>query len=393
MAPAKPQLGAPQKAAQNRLFPGLEAEGFHRGGQLLLPSSLQSDRPDEGFGPTGLAAVGIDVAGIGHQGRMNKLIDRGTVGLAPRRWWQCIAAEPPARVEGHAEAVHGAPPEQGLKAQLGAHHIHRLRPLQQGSGMAPIGADPQARMGDRGLGQVAALATRRHIGMDLEQHGAVGMVGQGCLKHALKALPIAHAVAQREIAPGLVDHQHKGFAGGEGLAGAVVLAHPFGLPERAQGSGPLGLLGGEGLADQRFQPAGGVGVVIDAQIVDQQRPGRPVGAQAEGAQEAILTAPHRQAPLPGDRLRRLTGGLAAPGQQGGEGGAAAGLGSHHQTGRCQQGPEGGDPGQGPRRDAQHLSGGRACVHDRSSGKSAIVEHSHRFAGPWPSRPHCCAAAT
>ena len=337
--------------------------------------------------------MGIDVAGIGNEGRMNELIDRGAVGLAPRRWRERIVGEPPAGVEGHAEAVHGAPPEQGLKAQLGADHIHGLRPLQQGGGMAPIGADPQPRMGERGLGQVAALATRRHIGVDLEQHAAVRMVIESGPDHALKTRPLGHAVAKREIAHGLVHDQHKGFAGGEGLAGAVVLAHPFGLPERPKGSGPLALLGGEGLADQRFQPAGGVGVVVDAQIVDQQRPRRAVRAEAEGAQEAILTAPHGQAPLPGDRLRRLAGGLAAPGQQGGEGGAAAGRGSHHQAGRRQQGPEGGDPGQGPRRDAQHLSGGRACVHDRSSGQPAIVEHSHRIAGPWPSRPHCCAAAS
>ena len=323
---------------------------------------------------------------------MNELIDRGTVRLAPRRGRQCIAGEPPAGIEGHAEAVHGAPPEQGLKAQLGADHIHGLRPLQQGGGMAPIGADPQPRMAQWGLSQIAALATRRHIGVDLEQHAAVRMVIESGPDHALKTHPLGHAVAKREIAHGLVHDQHKGFAGREGFAGAVVLAHPFGPPKRPKGSGPLALLGGKGLADQRFQPARGVGVVVDAQIVDQQRPRRPVRAQAEGAQKAILTAPHGQAPLPGDRLRCLTGGLAAPGQQGGEGGAAAGRGSHHQAGRRQQGPEGGDPGQGPRRDAQHLSGGRACVHDRSSDQPAIVEHSHRIAGPWPSRPHCCAAA-
>ena len=64
MAPAKTQLGAPQEAAQDRLFPGLEAKGLHRGGQLLLTPSLQPDRPDQGFGPAGLAAVGIDVARI-----------------------------------------------------------------------------------------------------------------------------------------------------------------------------------------------------------------------------------------------------------------------------------------------------------------------------------------
>jgi len=120
--------------------------------------------------------VGIDVAGIGHQGRVNELIDRGTVRLAPRRRRKRIAGETPAGVKGHAEAVHGPAPEQRFKAELRGDHIHRLRVLQQGSGVAAIGTEIDARVAQIDRAEIAPFAARRHIGMGLEQHAAVGIV-------------------------------------------------------------------------------------------------------------------------------------------------------------------------------------------------------------------------
>ena len=122
-----------------------EAEGHTPAGLLRLEAALQADRAHQDFNAAGLMPLGIDAAAAPHQGGMHQGLKVGAL-ASPNRSLASVVGQPPAAIEGHAEAMHRAPPEQGLKAHLGGHHIHRLGALQQGGGVPTIGAEPDARM-------------------------------------------------------------------------------------------------------------------------------------------------------------------------------------------------------------------------------------------------------
>jgi hypothetical protein len=211
-----------------------------------------------------------------------------------------VVGQAPAGIERHAEAVHRSPPEQRFKPQLRGHHVHRLRSGQQGGGVATIGREAQAIGAEAGRGQATALATRRDIGMGLDQDRAVGMVGQGGVEHGLEALGIGLAMADRKIAEGLIHHQHIAFLRHFRLPGAVVFADPLLAPQLTQGPGASRLLRGERPCNQLLEATGAIGVVIDAEIINHQGERRTIRSKAEGAQEAILTTPERQPAVMGD---------------------------------------------------------------------------------------------
>jgi hypothetical protein len=342
--PGKAEAQAPhrQEAAQHALLPGGEAEGLDRLRQRAAQAALQADGRDQGFWGAGQVAVGIDVERRLHQGGMHQIGQLRGPGLAPPLGGRlAIQGEAPAGVEGHAEAVHRPAPEQGLEADLGGDHIHRLSPLQQGGGMAATGLHHDPRIAELLAREMAALAARHHVRVGLHHHAAAWMGGQGGLEHGGEAGAAGRPKADGEIPGGLVDHQHKGPGGQGSLCCAVVFAHPLLPPEPLQVMAPLELSSGARAGNALLQPTGLGGVVVHPQIIEQQAQGRAVWPKAQGAHQAVLTAPEREGALGCQPFSSEGTGLAAPGQQCIEGLApAAGVATHQGVGG-QQSRQGG----------------------------------------------------
>ncbi|MNF60164.1 hypothetical protein D3C84_417740 [compost metagenome] len=184
--------------------------------------------------------------------------------------------------------MHGHIPQQRIEAQLRGHHVHGPQARQQ-LGRVDIARqhlDPWL-VSQRRQVEMPALAAGDHVRMHLEQDRAGGIARQGRLEHRPE---VGGAGAlQRGIGEGLVGHQHT--VGGQvGVfdAGVVVLGHPLLLPQLLQrrGTQGVGIVQGEG--NQLLQARRRAGIVVHADVIDDQRQRWLVSAQAHGTQEAVF---------------------------------------------------------------------------------------------------------
>ncbi len=95
--------------------------------------------------------------------------------------------EPPAGVEGQAKAMHRLPPQEGFKSKLRGHHIHRHRLLQQACGVPSARLNHDPLVGQLGRAEVTQLAARSDIGVRLDNHCVVWIIGQCGRKHRAEA--------------------------------------------------------------------------------------------------------------------------------------------------------------------------------------------------------------
>ncbi|MNV69728.1 hypothetical protein D3C71_1626500 [compost metagenome] len=98
-------------------------------------------------------------------------------------------------------------------------------------------------------------------------------------------------------------------------AGAVVLGDALFPPARLQGPGAESLRFTQGCRDQYFQARRIIGIVINAQVIDDQRQRRLIRAKAHRTQKTILYRQHRQTGFLCFPLGKQCAWLATPRQQ------------------------------------------------------------------------------
>ncbi|MNJ38933.1 hypothetical protein D3C77_337920 [compost metagenome] len=249
-------------------FPAAEAQHLHSLGQHAAMAALQAEPVDQHFRAARLAALGANIAGVGHKARMDQL--RKAYRHASRRCREAVIGQAPTGIEGHAPGVYGNVPQQRIEAQLRGHHVHGAHTRQQ------LGRVHVARQHlHTGVAceclqvEMALFAAGNDIRVNLEQDGTGGVALQGCIKHRHEV--VRAGALQRGITEGLVGDQYAVAWQVEWLdTGVVVLGHPLVLPQLLQRQGPFGFTGGQGRGDQRFKARRCAGIVVNAQVIDDQ---------------------------------------------------------------------------------------------------------------------------
>ncbi|MNP54586.1 hypothetical protein D3C76_1491530 [compost metagenome] len=112
--------------------------------------------------------------------------------------------------------------------------------------------------------------------MDLEENGAGWVTSQSFIEHRHEI--VSCRALQRCVAGRLVCHEYAvRWKGGHFNTRIVVFRHPLLLPERFERHRSCLLLVSEGLSDQLLQPRRLAGVVVDTDIIDNQRQWRLIG--------------------------------------------------------------------------------------------------------------------
>ncbi|MNI44372.1 hypothetical protein D3C73_987450 [compost metagenome] len=238
-----------------------------------------------------MAGDGIDIAGVGDQGRRRDLFQIAR-GAAPSSL-HGVCRQPPSGIEGRAEAAHRQAPQQRLEPQRRGHDIDRIHRRQQVGG-PHVGVD-QGDAVQLIRWDAALLAPCGHGGVALDDQLGVRLVAPGGRQHVGEALLAGQSIADGGVAEGLVHDQHPA----AGLEQACVqrpahigLGHAGGddaVDQRARPTAHRIVAPVGGGLDQMLQPTGSGGVVIDAQIIDDQaEAGRAALADPDRAQEAVF---------------------------------------------------------------------------------------------------------
>jgi hypothetical protein len=268
---------------------------------------------------------GIIIERIHQQRRGGEIIDRERPAcarrLAPRqrrlsgRARRAILRQPPAGVKGRAVAAHGQPAQQSLETELAGHRPHLVRRVEKRMRRRRRIADHEPRVAQRRV-EIASRPSRHRVGMRA-QHDASLRLGQRVLQHPLKTAGVSQGAGHGIISGDLIDEQEIAAPVARQpdrtVGQMIVFRQPLGDDPRRERA-RFGLQRRRLVAaQQRLQPGGARGVVIDAEIVDDERHRRRAGlAESDRAQKTVLQRPERPSELARDRRREPGRLFAAP---------------------------------------------------------------------------------
>ena len=314
---AHPRLGRVQQAAHRRAFGRGEADGGPGARQPVGPVA-QGDQPLQRlFGLAPIAGDGIDIAAVADQGGGGDLLHRARHAASARV--HGVGRQAPAGIEGRPETADRQAPQQGFEPQRRRDAIDGVHRRQQ-VGRPHVGV----HQGDAGqVSDAAPLPARRHRRMAFDDQLGLRLVAPGGGDHGVETVLRRQAVADGGVAEGLVHDQDA--AAGPQQAGVQRPAH-IGLGDAraddpvdqdAGAGGHGGVAPGVGGLDQMFEAAGPGGVIIDAQVIDDQaEAGRPRLPQADRTEEAVFQRDIGAVVRVRPAATGGGGGLQAPAQHG-----------------------------------------------------------------------------
>jgi len=261
------------------------------------------------------ARFGIDIAGISDESGMDELFE--TCPAAPRGRRQLVLGQPPAGIEGHAEAADFPAPDQRLEAHLRGDGIDGLRLLDQANGVAVFPDKNDARIFKNGFVEIAPLLSREDIRMRLDDHGTIRIFGKRGIEHAGEARLVRLTMADGRVSEGLVADEHisngsvpRGQRPTLMLPGMVVFGNTARPPGFDQFAGPDSGRRIQRFRNQLLEPRRTACVVIDPDIVDDERQWRIVTLNR--AQEAVFQQKVWHADFRGHCQRPLSRWLGTP---------------------------------------------------------------------------------
>jgi hypothetical protein len=279
-----------QERRQEAALPSREADADRRARVLLSHAALEREVLDDLLELAALTRLGIHVARVAEIGGDEELFDRSAP-AATGRHRRAIVREAPAGVERDAEAADGTADHQRLEAEERRRDVDVRDLLEQSDRIHRRGQRAHARIAQLAA-EVPGALSRGDVRVRLHDHLGLGVLGERGSEHVRERLGLAPAEAHAEIARGLIDDEH---------------ARPRARPERARGR--LVVLGDARLADpidrsaraisiccervvlaeHRLEPRGRGRVVVDAEVVHDDRERRlALYAEPERAHEAVL---------------------------------------------------------------------------------------------------------
>ena len=135
--------------------------------------SVFSNRLDQHFRRAGPLAEGIKINCVAHQGSMHQCFEKSRASSPRGR--QHIMGETPARIEGHAKAVHWDSPDKCFEAQLRGNHIYGTCLFKQGGRMSAACFQYNPRMFKVPPAEMPSLSPIGHFRMGFQHNQAIGM--------------------------------------------------------------------------------------------------------------------------------------------------------------------------------------------------------------------------
>jgi hypothetical protein len=230
------------------------------------------------------AGLRIDVAAIAQVRCVEQLLQRRAAATSgnDRCVHMAIVGEPPAGVPRQAECHDRLAAQQRLEAHLRRNGIDLPDPLQQRRRTDIGGQQAHARITECSVDEIAGFLAAHHVGMRLDPDRLAGVFGERGGKHRAERRRVGPAQAHGDVTAGLVDDQDRvvmPVVRGNEIGCVVVFRQAVandqghcvvGLDPRFIG---MVILQRGGVLHEHLETGWPAGVVVDAQIVDDDRQG------------------------------------------------------------------------------------------------------------------------